>query len=115
MDGHAQLKLINEIREMIGNLKSDVRYELGMSLLTFSPVLMFAIVLLFAGCSRLHDRLDDIENEVRALTRDLPSQVASGHSVEQLDENADQSSASINRSFESVGSRTQMALDRLAR
>jgi hypothetical protein len=115
MDGHAQLSLINEISEMIGNLKSDVRYELGMSLLTFSPVIMVAIILLCAGCSRLHDRLDDIENEVRALKRDLPSQVASGHSVERLDENVEQSAASINRSFESVGSQTQMAVDRLAR
>jgi hypothetical protein len=115
MDEHAQLRIVNEMRGMFGKLKDDVRHEMGMSLLTFSPVLMIAIILLFAGCSRLHDRLDDIESEVRAVKRDLPTQVASEHSVERLGTKVEQSAASVNRSIEALGSRTQMALERLAR
>jgi hypothetical protein len=115
MDEHTQLKIIAEMRELIGKLKSDVRWETSMSLLTFSPVLLMVIVLLFAGCSKLHDRLDNIESELRMLKRDLPTRVASEYSVEKLDAKVKESEASIRRSIEAAGSRTQMALDRLAR
>ncbi len=110
-------RIIDEMRAAIGKLKSDVRFEMGMSLLTFGPLALFFILFLFLfpGCSRLHDRLDDIESEVRTLKQNLPTDVASEDSVKELDRKVEQSAASVNASIEALGTRTQMALDRLAR